>query len=82
MYKDGSIYQGDMKKGEINGFGKFIKNDGTTFEGNFVNGLDGGNVKITFPDGSVKNGRISKGEIFPEKWKFNLIRKSLRENNY
>ena len=29
--------------------------------------LDGGNVKITFPDGSVKKGRISKGEIFPEK---------------
>ncbi|KAJ6246691.1 hypothetical protein M0813_01941 [Anaeramoeba flamelloides] len=44
-------YIGSIKKGNLNGYGKLIYLNGTTFEGNFKNNIKHGKGKLIFPNG-------------------------------
>ena len=41
-YKKGGKYQGEWANNKINGYGFYFWDDGSTFEGEFVNGLKSG----------------------------------------
>ena len=43
----GSSYRGNFKDDTMNGFGVYLWNDGSSFEGQFVDGKPYGNGKIT-----------------------------------
>ena len=51
IFPDGSLYEGEVVEGDINGNGKYIGADGVTLEGTFVNGQLEGHGRR-----STKNG--------------------------
>ena len=56
---DGSTYEGELKHGVPNGFGKLILANGGIIEGFFKDGLPNGTVRRIHPNGSVYEGKFS-----------------------
>jgi hypothetical protein len=60
-FADGSIYEGEMKDGNVTGHGVYVNAMGDRYEGTFKLGLllEG---KIVYASGEVAEGRFSRGE--------------------
>jgi len=55
---DGSTYEGELKHGVPNGFGKLILANGGVIEGFFKDGLPNGTVRRIYPNGSFYEGEF------------------------
>ena len=60
-YKDGTIYEGDVKDGKENGYGTTTYKDGAVYVGNYKNGLWHGQGKMTWANGEVYEGEFKNG---------------------
>ncbi|KAG7392679.1 hypothetical protein PHYPSEUDO_015067 [Phytophthora pseudosyringae] len=59
-------YSGQWRKGKMHGQGEFTMGDGTTYEGEFVDGeIEGVGLK-RWPDGSSYSGQFHQGEMHGE----------------
>ena len=66
-FEDGSIYTGQLKKGEPNGQGTLIYSDTSTYTGEFKNGKPQGTGRFEDADGTVFDGQFDDGDfIQPE----------------
>jgi len=66
-FEDGSIYTGQLKKGEPNGQGTLIYSDTSTYTGQFKNGKPQGKGRFEDADGTVFDGQFEDGDfIQPE----------------
>ena len=66
-FEDGSIYTGQLKKGEPNGQGTLIYSDTSTYTGQFKNGKPQGTGRFEDADGTVFDGQFEDGDfIQPE----------------
>jgi len=66
-FEDGSIYTGQLKKGEPNGQGTLIYSDTSTYTGQFKNGKPQGTGRFEDVDGTVFDGQFEDGDfIQPE----------------
>lgn len=63
------MYKGGYKNDEREGFGVMRWTDGSTYEGDWVRGIQHGKGKMSFPDGTIKEGffenNVYKGENPP-----------------
>lgn len=86
IFSDGSIYEGDRKKGKAEGQGKRTFSDGSVYEGQFLNGNYNGYGVFTDKDlnkyeGNFINGKregngketFSKGEVYNGNWRNDSI---------
>lgn len=64
-YKNGTVYEGEFRKGKFNGHGTLTMTDGSVFEGNFRNGVVDGVGRLTHMDGTFEEGnfRHINGEL-------------------
>jgi hypothetical protein len=60
-YKNGAIYEGDIKDGKENGYGTTKWPDGSVYVGKFKNGLWHGQGKMRRANGEVYEGRFMNG---------------------
>jgi len=58
-----AVYNGSVKKGVLNGFGKFTYNGWGTMEGNFVDGAIQGEGKIEYASGKRISGSFINGNL-------------------
>jgi hypothetical protein len=66
-FEDGSMYTGQLKKGEPNGQGTLIYADTSTYTGEFKNGKPQGTGRFEDADGTVFDGQFDDGDfIQPE----------------
>jgi hypothetical protein len=66
-FEDGSIYTGQLKKGEPSGQGTLIYSDTSTYTGEFKNGKPQGTGRFEDADGTVFDGQFDDGDfIQPE----------------
>ena len=66
-FEDGSIYTGQLKKGEPSGQGTLIYSDTSTYTGEFKNGKPQGAGRFEDADGTVFDGQFDDGDfIQPE----------------
>ena len=62
-YADGK-YMGEFRNGKRDGKGRFVRNDGTVFLGDFSNDRPHGNMTVTDPEGNVSfEGEYRNGEM-------------------
>ena len=60
-FKDGHLYDGDIKNGMLNGKGVFTWTDGTVFKGKFKNNEITGEGRYDWPDGTYYSGHLKVG---------------------
>ena len=63
IFDDGSVYEGQWKKGLFDGMGKLIFPSSSSYTGEFKKGLMHGYGKINLPNGSEKKCEVINGEI-------------------
>lgn len=61
-YEDG-YYEGEVKDGNYNGYGKYVWNTGDSYEGNWVNGVIHGQGTYTWASGDSYTGKWENGEM-------------------
>ena len=61
-FSDGSIYTGEFKKRKPNGIGMLIKDNGESYQGNFIDGEFHGKGTYTWLDGSYYTGDYALGD--------------------
>ncbi len=61
-YKDG-YYEGKVKEGNFNGYGKYVWNKGDSYEGNWLNGVIHGQGTYTWATGGSYTGQWENGEM-------------------
>ena len=58
-YPEGDVYEGDWsKEGKKHGIGRITFNDGSMYEGRFMNGFFSGYGTLRLADGTVYTGNI------------------------
>ena len=62
-FEDGSVYTGQLKKGEPNGQGTLIYSDTSTYTGQFKNGKPQGTGRFEDADGTVFDGQFDDGDF-------------------
>lgn len=62
-FEDGSVYTGQLKKGEPNGQGTLIYSDTSTYTGQFKNGKPHGVGRFEDADGTVFDGQFDDGDF-------------------
>ena len=69
-WKNGDVYEGNMKKGKMDGFGKFTFNDGKIYEGEDKNGIKQGKGKLIYPGNKIYDGYfiLSFLELSSDNW--------------
>ena len=61
LLKDGNIYEGEFKRGEMTGKGIYLWRNKQRYEGDFVNGIKHGKGIYIWPDGFEYNGEYVNG---------------------
>lgn len=61
-FEDG-YYEGELSDGIMNGYGKFVWNNGDTYEGNWLYGKRSGQGKYIWANGDVYEGKFADGEM-------------------
>ncbi len=64
VFPDGSVYNGQLKNGEIEGQGTLSFSDGSIYTGSFQNGEMNGQGTMIFPDGTTYVGELKDGMLF------------------
>jgi uncharacterized protein (TIGR02145 family) len=59
---DGSIYEGELVNGIMEGKGKYLFKDGTLYVGDFKNNQLEGYGKFTYPSGKIYEGEVVRGK--------------------
>lgn len=62
-FEDG-YYEGELSDGIMNGYGKFVWNNGDTYEGNWLYGKKSGQGKYMWANGDVYEGNWHEGRIY------------------
>lgn len=62
-FEDGSVYTGQLKKGEPNGQGTLIYSDTSTYTGQFKDGKPHGTGRFEDADGTVFDGQFDDGDF-------------------
>jgi hypothetical protein len=62
-FPDGKIYEGNLEKSQLTGYGKKKFPSGTEVVGNFKNNKLNGQGRITYADGSFKEGIFENGVL-------------------
>ena len=62
-FEDGSVYTGQLKKGEPNGQGTLIYSDTSTYTGQFKDGKPQGTGRFEDADGTVFDGQFDDGDF-------------------
>jgi hypothetical protein len=75
-FEDGSIYTGQLKKGEPNGQGTLIYADTSTYTGEFKNGKPQGTGRFEDADGTVFDGQFDDGDFIQPEVKKDAVQKS------
>jgi hypothetical protein len=63
MWKDGNFYEGEIKKGMLDGKGKLTTKEGIIYEGTFSDSLNKGLGTIIYPNGSKYKGKLNNRSI-------------------
>ena len=63
MWKDGNLYEGEIKDGMLDGKGKLTTKEGIIYEGTFHDSLNKGLGTIIYPNGSKYKGKLNKRNI-------------------
>ena len=62
LYPNGDYYQGDFRRGEVEGLGKFVRLAGSSYEGEWKDSRQNGQGTETWGDGSVYVGAFVQGK--------------------
>ena len=60
-WTNGDVYDGQMTRGKMNGFGRYTYANGQIYEGNYVNGIKEGKGKLIYPNGFIYEGDFIGG---------------------
>ncbi|TNV80054.1 hypothetical protein FGO68_gene13105 [Halteria grandinella] len=60
--EDGSMFEGEWKRGMVHGRGKGVRANGESYEGEFQNGRSHGQGRWTYPDGRYEEGQYEDGK--------------------
>jgi len=60
-FKDGQIYEGEIRNGMLHGRGTFTWNDKTVYKGKFRNNEIAGTGRYEWPDGTSYEGDVKEG---------------------
>ena len=61
VYPNGDVYEGEMKKGMMDGYGIYTYANGDVYEGEFKENKQDGYGKLTSPNKFVYEGQMKKG---------------------
>ena len=80
-FEDGSMYTGQLKKGEPNGQGTLIYADTSTYTGEFKNGKPQGTGRFEDADGTVFDGQFDDGDFIQPEVKEDATQKGKQQQS-